>query len=164
MTKENKKGLISEKKNYTVELKYSSKAERDQLIRFTAKEGNSFEISAPQIVELVSQYINGKDLEPVFVDTERIKVVYVTRQMEATLDRDFKAGETIRIGYQHPYPIEFAIIEEGMKLAQIDPNREGFIVTPELLKQVKRNTPEASKNFIQKFFQSFKNIGLGHKT
>lgn len=164
MTKENKKGLISEKKNYTVELKYSSKAERDQLIRFTAKEGNTFEISAPQIVELVSQYINGKDLEPVFVDTERIKVVYVTRQMEAKLDRDFKAGETIRIGYQHPYPLEFAIIEEGMKLAKIDPNREGFIVTPELLKQVKRNTPESSKNFIQKFFQSFKNIGLGHKT
>lgn len=159
MTKENKKGLISEKKNYTVELKYSSKAERDQLIRFTAKEGNTFEISAPQIVELVSQYINGKDLEPVFVDTERIKVVYVTRQMEAKLDRDFKAGETIRIGYQHPYPLEFAIIEEGMKLAKIDPNREGFIVTPELLKQVKRNTPESSKNFIQKFYESFKNLG-----
>ncbi len=162
--KQPQNGMISEKKGYTVELKYSPKAERDQLIRFTAKEGNTFEITAPQIVELVSQYINGKDLAPVFVDTERIKVVYVKRQFEAKLDRDWKAGETIRIGYEHPHPLEFAIIEEGMKLLEIDSSREGFIVTPELLKQVKRNTPQASKNFIQKFYESFKNIGLSRKT
>jgi hypothetical protein len=165
MTKKTeKKGVIADKKDYTVELKYSPKAERDQLIKFTAKKGNSFEVSAPQMIELVSQYVNGQDLEPVFVDTERIKVVYVERQMEAVLDRDFKAGEKIRLNYKHPYPLEFAIIEEAYNIAKIDSSRPGFEVTPELMKQVKRNTPQKSKTFIEKFYQAFKNLSLGRKT
>ncbi len=79
----------------------------------------------------------------------------------ATLERDFKAGETIHLAYEHPYPLEFALIEEAFNIAKIDKDREGFVVTPELIKKTKKQTPKSCLNFVKKFYESFKNLLLG---
>lgn len=155
------KGMVSKQENYSVEIKYSEEAEKKKLIKFIPKEGTPIEIEADKLIELLSHYVNSDMLAPTFVDTEKITVVYVKRQLKCRLDRDMKSGEEINIEYSHPYPLEFAIIEEGYKIALIDESRPGVIVTPEILKQVKRDTPKESKNFIKKFYKSFKSLDLG---
>lgn len=155
-------GMRSEQKDYVVELKYSEDAIAKKKIRFIAKkEDKSFEIEAEKLIELLTHYVSGEALSPAFVDTERITVVYVSRQLRCRLDKDMKAGEEFNIEYKHPYPLEFAIIEEGYKIAALDLEKNAVVVTPEILKQVKRDTPESSKNFVKKFYQSFKNLKLG---
>lgn len=154
-------GFKSEQDTYSVEIKYSKDAIKDKLVRFTVKDGNSFEISSDKLVELMSHYLNSESLAPAFVDTEKITVVYVKRQIKMKADRDIKTGEEFNVEYSHPYPLEFAIIEEGYKLALIDKEKLAVIVTPELLKQVKRDTPASSDNFIKKFYQAFKTLNLG---
>ena len=165
MSKEQKKtGMISDKGDYKVEIKYSPEAIEKRLIRFHPKEGTSFEISADNLIELLSHYVNGQELSPAFVDTERIKVVYVDRQMKFKAEKDIKEGEEFNVAYTHPYPLEFAIIEEGFNIAKIRKDREGFVVTSEMLKEVKRKTPKSSKNFVQKFFKSISSLKLGGST
>ncbi len=155
-------GKISEQKDYTVAIKYSEDAIKNKLIKFTAKnEDKSFEIETDKLIELMSQYVNSDTLAPAFIDTEKITVVYVTRNLKCKLDRDMKAGEEINIEYKHPYPLEFALIEEGYKIALIDKEHTAVTVTPEMLKQVKRDTPESSRNFVKSFYKGFKSLVLG---
>lgn len=158
------RAMVADKGDYKVIVRYSDEAIAKKLIKFETKSGDSFEVPVEQMIELVSHYVNGEDLAPMLVDTERIKVVYVKRHIIGTLTEDKKKGENISFQYSHPYPLEFAIIEEGFKIAEIQTDREGFIVTPELLKQVKRETPLASENFVRKFYKAFKNIVLGGST
>ncbi len=161
MNKKEINGLKSIQKDYTVEIKYSKEAIKNKLIKFTTPKGESFEIGSDKLIELIGQNVNSEALAPTFVDTEKITVVYVKRQIKFRLDKDMKAGEEIRAEYSHPYPLEFAIIEEGYNIALIDKDKMAMVVTPELLKQVKRDIPEESKNFIKKFYQSFKSLNLG---
>ncbi len=155
-----KKGMVADKGDYKVSVKYSDKAIEEKLMKFETPNGDSFEISVPHMIELVSHYVNGSDLAPMFVDNERIKIVYVTRNMKFKLEKDFKAGEEIVVAYEHPYPLEFAIIEEAFNLALIKKEKMGFMVTPEILAEVKRRTPQDSKKFIEKFYQSNQNLKL----
>jgi len=154
-------GMKSEQKDYTVEIKHTPEAIKKRLIKFTSTKKDGFEISADKLIELLSHYVNSDELAPAFVDTERINVVYVTRNIAATLERDFKAGETVHLAYEHPYPLEFALIEEAFNIAKIDKDREGFVVTPELIKKTKKQTPKSCLNFVKKFYESFKNLLLG---
>jgi len=160
MKKNTKTGLTSDQGDYKVSIKYSKKAIAEKLIKFTVGD-KSFEISSDKLIELLAKYVGSEELSPVFVNTERINVVFVKRNIQAQLDRDFKAGEIINMEYQHPYPLEFALIEEAYKIAAVNQEREGVIVTPELLKQVKRDTPKQSEHFIKSFYKSFKNLMLG---
>ena len=43
---------------------------------------------------------------------------------------------------------------------KIDEKKEALVVTPEILKQVKRDTPKESDSFIKKFYQSIKSVKL----
>lgn len=154
-----KKGLVSNNGDYSVSIKYSKTAVKDKLIKFTVNKGNSFEISTDKLIELVAHYVNSDVLAPMFVDTERINVVYVTRALNFRADKDIKEGETFQMYYEHPYPIEFALIEEGMGMALINKEKMGFVVTPEMLKDVKAKESPEAKTFIRKFYESFRNIG-----
>lgn len=154
------KGMVADKGDYKVSVKYSDEAIEKKLMKFETPSGESFEISVEHMIELVSHYVNGSDLAPMFVDNERIKIVYVTRNMKFKLDKDFKAGEEIVVAYEHPYPLEFAIIEEAFNIALIKPDKMGFMVTPEILAEVKRRTPQDSKKFIEKFYQSNQNLDM----
>ena len=154
-----KKGMVAKNDDYNVTIKYSKTAVKDKLIKFTVTKGNSFEISTDKLIELVAHYVNSDVLAPMFVDTERINVVYVTRALNVRADRDIKEGETFQTYYEHPYPIEFALIEEGMGMALINKEKMGFQVTPEMLKDVKAKESPEAKTFIRKFYESFRNLG-----
>jgi hypothetical protein len=154
-------GMKSKQKDYTVEIKYSPEAIKNRLIKFTTDKKGGFEVSADKLIELLSHYVNSEELAPAFVDTQRINVVYVKRQIQAILERDFKAGEKISLEYEHPYPLEFALIEEAFNIAKVNKDREGFVVTPELIKKTKKQTPKSCIDFVKKFYESFKNMLLG---
>jgi hypothetical protein len=157
-------GMKSEQKDYTVEIKHTPEAIEKRLIKFTSNKKGGFEISAEKLIELLSHYVNSEELAPTFVDTQRINVVYVKRNIQAVLDRDFKAGEKVNFEYEHPYPLEFALIEEAFNIAKIDKDREGFVVTPELIKKTKKQTPKSCITFVKKFYESFKNLLLGNSS
>ena len=164
MTKKTKTGVVAEKDNYKVEIKYSPESIEKKLVKFTLTKGKEIVISADELIELISLNVNSDKLAPLFVDNTSINIVYVNRQMKAIANRDIKEGEEIRLDYSHPYPVEFAYLEEAYNIAKIDKTKEGFEVTDEFLKEVvkksKRGEPER-KNFITKFYESFKNLSLG---
>lgn len=152
------KGKISKQKGYEVEVKYSPEAVKNKLVRFTVTEGKSFVISADELIALLSTEVNSDMLSPTFVETDRINVVEVGRQLECVLDRDFKKGEKIRIGYIHPLPVEYAIIEEAFKMAQIKKDTKVFELTKEYLDAVSKKITPDMRTFTEKLQKSFKNI------
>lgn len=156
-------GMRSEQSGYSVDIKYSPRAIREKMIRFTIKKGKDFEISSEKLIELLSHYVNSEQLAPTLVDTEKINVVYVTRNLKCRLDKDMKAGEEINIEYQHPYPLEFALIEEGFNLAKINKERGAVEITPEMIKKAQQKTTPSMISFIKKFFNSL-GLLLGKST
>ena len=112
-------GFITKRENFTIEVKYSPEAIEKKLMRFTTKNGDSFEISAEEMIETLVKHVNMDVLSPTFVDTERVNVVQVERQIEFLANEDIKKGSVFRAAYIHPYPLEYAILEEAWKIASI---------------------------------------------
>jgi hypothetical protein len=108
---------------------------------------------------LVGQ-VNTETIEATFIDSEKINVVEVGRQLQCVLDKDMKKGEVININYTHPYPIEFALIEEAMKIAKIDGSVQRFELTKEFIEKAKSQIKPEMTNFIKKFYKSFKNLKI----
>jgi len=149
------KALVAKKATYTVEIGYSD----DNLIRFIPVNGNSFEISVPEIMELVSQ-ASEDTLAPTFTETDRINVVEVSRQLLCVLDEDMKKGQEIRLNYTHQLPIEFAIIEEVGKIAKINQDVPVMTLTKEYIEEVRKKLTSKQENFIKKFYKAFKQVKL----
>lgn len=146
------------KENYTVQIGYSQEAIKNKLLKFISKSGDEFEISAEELSSMLIGGVNSETLEATFVETDRINVVEVGRQLECVLDRDMKKGEKININYVHPYPLEFALIEQVYGIAKLDPNLQKVTMTKEYIDSVRSKiTPEQEK-FIHKFYSSFKNL------
>jgi len=161
MEKKNKKtGIVSEQKDYKVELKYSKEAKEKKLVKFTTKNGDSFEISAEELIHLLTTQVNMETLAPTFVETTRVNVVSVKRQLEATLGQDMKKGEKIRIDYFHPYPLEFAIIEEAYKIAEIKNDSKFIALSKEFIEKVKAKLKPSQEEFVKTFYKGHKNIDL----
>mgnify|MGYP001293252117 CR=1 FL=1 len=74
--------------------------------------------------------------------------------------RDMKKGEKIDINYSHPYPLEFALIEEAYKIAKIDKNIPKVMLTREYIDEVKKKLKPEMNDYINKFYKSFKNLNL----
>ncbi len=156
-----KKPVKLVKKNFELHVNYDDNAIEKKLMKFITPSGDEFTISADEMSTILIGQVNSEQLEATFVESERVNVVEVTRQIAAIADRDIKKGESIRLEYTHPYPIEFAIIEEGMKIAKINKNAKVTELTAEFLQQVKEKiTPEQTK-FITKFYEFFKNLFKG---
>ena len=149
-----KEGFKSVQDNYTVEIKYSPKAIKDKLVKFTTKNGDSFEISSDKLIELLAQGVNKNKLAPVYVDTENIDMVYVKRQLVGTATKTINKGEEIRIDYSHPYPLEFAILEEGYKIAVIDESVPKLTITPKYLEQVKDKIKPQTEDFLKSSYRA----------
>ena len=146
------------KENYTVQIGYSQEAIKNKLLKFISKSGDEFEISAEELSSMLIGGVNSETLEATFVETDRINVVEVGRQLECVLDRDMKKGEKININYVHPYTLEFALIEQIYGIAKLDPNLQKVTMTKEYIDSVRSKiTPEQEK-FIDKFYSSFKNL------
>ncbi len=146
------------KKNFTIQVNYSPKAIKNKLMRFVTKSGDKFEISAEEMSSILVGQVNSEIITATFVESDRVNVVEVTRQIAVRADRDIKKGEIIRLDYTHPYPVEFAIIEEGMKIARINKDAKAFTLTSEFLDQVKKKINPEQKKFVQKFYAFFKNL------
>lgn len=161
MIQNNMKPAQISKKDYTVRIGYSPEAKEKKLMKFiTRKSGDEFEISAEELSSMLIGGVNSDVLEATFVDSERINVVEVGRQLQCILDKDMKKGEKININYTHPYPIEFALIEEVYKIAKIDEKVPRIEITREYIDEVKAKLKPEMTNYINKFYKSFKNIKI----
>jgi hypothetical protein len=147
-------------KNFTVQIGYSPEAIEKKLMKFITKKGDEFEISSEEMANMLIGGVNSNTLAATFVESDRINVVEVGRQLECVLDKDMKKGEKILINYTHPYPIEFALIEEAYKIAKIDETIPKIVLTKEYINEVKSKIKPEMENFITKFYKSFKNLSL----
>jgi len=148
------------KENYTVQIGYSDEAKAKKLMKFITKSGDEFEISAEKLSSMLIGGVNSETLEATFVESDRINVVEVGRQLQCVLDEDKKKGDKININYTHPYPIEFALIEEAYKIAKIDESVPKITLTREYIDKVKAQLKPEQTEYINKFYKSFKNIDI----
>lgn len=148
------------KKDYTVQIGYSEKAKKDKLLKFISKSGDEFEISAEELASMLIGGVNAETLEATFVEHDKINVVEVGRQLECELDKDMKKGEKIRLNYTHPYPVEFALIEQVYGIAKINMDVPALTLTKEYIKRVRAKIQPSQENFLKKFYKSFENLKL----
>jgi len=153
-----KKPSELKKKDYTVQINYSKKSKKNKTMKFITPKGDTFEISAEEMMTMLVGQVNAEALEALSVDTEKIDVVEVQRQIVVNVTRDIKKGEEVRLDYYHPYPVEFALIEEAMKIAKINKDVPAFTLTPEYIEKVRKKIKPEQKNFVKKFYAFFKNL------
>jgi len=145
---------------YTVQVGYSPKASEKHLIKFISKSGDEFEISAEEMSSMLIGGVNSNTLEATFVETDKVNVVEVGRQLEFVLNKDMKKGEKIKANYAHPYPIEFAIIEQVWGIAKINMDVPVMTLTKKYIEETKKKLKPEQTKFIEKFYKSFKNVDL----
>lgn len=148
------------KKDYTVQIGYSDEAKDKKLMKFITKSGDEFEISAEELSTMLIGGVNSETLEATFVESDRINVVEVGRQLQCELTEDMKKGQKININYTHPYPLEFALIEEAYKIAKIDEKVPRYEITKEYLDEVRKKLKPEQTEYINKFYKSFKNVEI----
>ena len=152
------KAVELKQKDYTVSVKYSDEAIEKKMMKFTTPKGESFEITADEMISILMEQVNQDTLSPAFVEMDRVNVVEVSRQLECELTEDMKAGQRIRLNYKHPYPVEFALIEEAMKIAKIEMGVPLTTLTVEYLEGIRGRIKPVQENFIKKMYSSFKNL------
>lgn len=151
------------KENYTVQIGYSEEAKEKKLMKFITKSGDEFEISAEELASMLIGGVNNEVLEATFVESNAINVVEVGRQLQCVLDKDMKKGEKINIGYSHPLPLEFAIIEQVYGIAKINMDIPALVLTKEYIDEVTKKLKPEQEKFLNTFYKSFKNINLNAK-
>lgn len=120
MKKNEKQGFVAQKRDYSVEIKYSEEAREKKLIRFTAKRKNrSFEISLDEFINLVMIHLNKEYVPMLQTVQESVEMVEAIRTLNFKCTKDFKEGEEMSIQYIQPMPLEFAIAEEAYKMAKM---------------------------------------------
>lgn len=154
-----KKPVEMKKEKYTIQVNYSPEATEKKLMKFITPSGDEFEISAEEMSTILVGQVNSELLEATFVESDRVNVVEVTRQVAVRLNKDLKKGEVVRLEYKHPYPVEFAVIEQVMGYAKINMDVPVFTLTKEYVDamMLKANTPERRK-FINRFYEFFKTL------
>lgn len=158
-----KKPVELKKEKYTIQVNYSDEAIEKKLMKFITPSGDDFEISADEMATILVGQVNSELVEATFVESDRVNVVEVERQLAVRADRDIKKGEEIRLTYVHPYPVEFALIEEAMKIAKIRKDVPVFELTAEYIKSVKEKTTKEQHRFVKLFYEFFKNLLSGNK-
>lgn len=153
-----KKAVELKKDKYTIQVNYSDEAKEKKLMKFITPSGDEFEISAEEMSSILIGQVNSNLIEATFVESDRVNVVEVERQLAVRADRDIKKGEEIRLTYVHPYPVEFALIEEAMKIAKIRKDVPVFELTFEYIKSVKEKTTKEQHKFVKLFYEFFKNL------
>lgn len=146
---------------YSLEINYTPEAVSKKLIKFIPKDGKEFEISAEDMISFLANQVNMHTLEPTFVDTEKINMCIVSRQIEIDVNRDVKKGEKVRVGYSHPYPLEFGLLEEVYKIAKVEMAEKGFELTKEFIDATREKITPEMEEFTKKFYEGHKGLNLG---
>ena len=129
----------------------------------TTKSGDEFEISSEELSSMLIGGVNSEVLEATFVESERVNVVEVGRQLQCELTEDMKKGSKININYTHPYPLEFALIEQIYGIAKINMDVPVFTLTKEYMEKVEKKLKPEQEKFLNTFYKSFKNIKIDSK-
>ncbi len=154
-----KKPVELKKEKFTLQVNYSKEAAKKKLMKFIPAKGvKEFVISADEMSTILIGQVNSELVEATFVESDRVNVVEVTRQIRARADRDIAKGEEIRIEYTHPYPVEFAIIEEAAKIAKINMDVPRYELTAEYIKSVKDKITPQQRKFSDLVWKFFKNL------
>jgi hypothetical protein len=153
-----KTAVEMKKEKYTIQVNYSDEAIEKKLMKFITPSGDEFEISADEMSTILVGQVNSEQLAATFVETDRVNVVEVTRQIRVRASRDIKKGEEIRLEYKHPYPVEFALIEEAMKIAKINKDVKVFELTKEYLDAVRMKITPHQEKYVNFFYKFFKNL------
>lgn len=153
-----KKPVELKKEKFTLQVNYSPEATEKKLMKFITPSGDEFEISASEMSTILIGQVNSDLIEATFVESDRINVVDVTRQIRVRADRDITAGEEIRLDYTHPHPIEFAIIEEAAKVAKIRMDVPVRELTVEYIQAVKEKITPKQRKFVDMFLKFYKNL------
>lgn len=159
-----KKPVEMKKENFTLQVNYSPEAIEKKLMKFITPSGDMFEISAEEMATILIGQVNSELIAASFVESDRVNVVEVTRQIRVRLDRDFKSGEEIRLDYVHPYPVEFALIEEAAKLAKINMDTPRYELTVEYINSVKEKITPKQRKFVDLIYKFFKNLHPNRET
>ncbi len=162
MSKQKAKRLDTD--TYSLEINYDEHAIAKKLIKFIPKEGTPFEISAEDMISFLVNQVNMNTLEPTFVETDKINMTTVGRQIEITVNRDIKNGETVRIGYSHPYPLEFALLEKVYNICTIDESAKVVELSKELIDATKEKITPEMEEFTKKFYAGHQGLKLGNET
>jgi hypothetical protein len=158
------KPIELKKENYTVQINYSPEAVEKKLMKFiTNKSGDEFEISASELSSMLIGGVNSEVLEATFVESDRINVVEVARQLQCELTEDMKKGQKININYVHPYPIEFALIEQVYGIAKVNMDVPVFSLTEDYIEATREKLKPEHEKFLNTFYKSFKNVNLNKK-
>lgn len=153
-----KKPTELKKEKFTIQVNYSDEAIEKKMMKFITPSGDEFEITADEMASVLIGQVNSELIEATFVESDRVNVVEVSRQLRAVADRDIKKGEEIRIDYTHPYPVEFALIEEAMKIAKIRMDVPRTELTVEYIQAVKQKITPQQKKFTERFYEFFKDL------
>lgn len=156
----NKNPIELKKPTYTIQINYSDEAKEKKLMKFISVTGDEFVISAEEMMTILVSQVNAEVLSAVFVETEKVNVVEVERQMQCVLERDYKKGEKININYKHGYPVEFALIEQAYNIAKINQDVPVFTLTKEYIEEVRNKIKPEMETFVKKFYKFFKNLKL----
>lgn len=159
----NNKAKELKTENYSIQINYSDEAVAKKLMKFIPVDGKEFEISAEEMISMLVNQVSMKELEPTFVDSEKIQIVSVHRQIKAKLTKDFKAGEEIRIDYIHPYPLEYAILEKIYGYASIEEGAKFIELTNEHIEEIKKKIKPEMEEYTKKFYSSIKGLNSGSK-
>lgn len=157
----NNKGVRLEKENYAIEVKYDDEAIKKKNIKIITKSGEEIVFTADEMASIIMSQVNAEVLSASFVETERINLVEVSRQLECELKEDMKKGTRIRMDYVHPYPLEFALLEQVYNIAKINKDVPAIEITDEYLKKTMEKIGPDQEKFIKKFYESFKNLKNG---
>jgi len=157
------KGKEIKKENYTVQIGYSKESKEKKLLKFISKSGDEFEISAEELSSMLIGGVNQDTLEATFVETDKVNVVEVGRQLKCVMDKDMKKGEKFNINYAHPYPLEFAIIEQVWGIAKIKMDVPAITLTKEYIEETKKKLKPEQEKFIESFYKGFQNIKVDKK-
>ena len=144
--------------NYTIQVAFSPEAKKKKLMKFISKGGDEFVISAEEMISILINQVSAETIAPTFVDTEKINVVEVSRQLECVLEEDMKKGQKIRLNYIHPYPLEYALLEEVYKVAKINMDVPALVLTKEYIEETREKLKPEMTEFMNKFYKSFRNI------
>lgn len=153
-----KKPVELKRDKYTLQVNYSEDAIAKKLMKFITPSGDEFEISAEEMSSILVSQVNSELLSATFVESDRVNVVEVTRQIRVKANQNIKKGAEIRLEYKHPYPVEFALIERAMGIALINEDAPAFTLTKEYLDNVMAKTTPEQKKFVRRFYEFFKNL------
>ena len=156
-------GKEIKKDNYTVQIGYSKEAKEKKLLKFISKSGDEFEISAEELSSMLIGGVNQNTLEATFVESDKVDVVEVSRQLECVIDKKMKKGDKIRLNYKHPYPVSFALIEQIYGIAKIEMDVPMLTLTKKYIEDTRKKIKPEQEKFINKFYKSFKNVDLNKK-